>query len=294
MLDIDKLDTMLANINMKRLTSCRVVSDKIYVESKYGIHRVIVFDILKGVKPRIQSAIDKRKYFELQSREIHGDRYSYDNVEFQTGHKKVNITCKKHGDFEQTPDKHLMGRGCPECAKLSRSSISIDKSKIKYFTECSIKHNNKYDYSKSVYEGSKHNITVICPTHGEFSIIAGNHLKGCGCIKCSNKGRGWKKTDWINFTKDRECTLYVIKCFNETEEFVKIGITSLSIQKRFGRNQLNSYLYKVVKELKGTGEEMFSLEEYLHKRFKFFHYSPLVEFKGSKKECFTTDILELI
>ena len=189
-LDIEKLDRMLTNIDMKRLTDCRIVSDIIDVQSKYGIHRVKVFDILKGVRPRIQSALDKRKYFELQSKEIHGNKYSYENVDFKTLHIKVVITCKEHGDFLQTPDKHLHGRGCPKCAKLSTSTIKIDKAGVEYFTKCRTVHNNKYDYSKSIYKGSKSNINIVCPIHGEFIIKAGNHLIGCGCRKCSNSGRG--------------------------------------------------------------------------------------------------------
>jgi hypothetical protein len=29
----------------------------------------------------------------------------------------VKIICRKHGMFEQKPDDHLQGQGCPECAE---------------------------------------------------------------------------------------------------------------------------------------------------------------------------------
>ncbi|MFA5048414.1 MAG: hypothetical protein WC516_05335 [Patescibacteria group bacterium] len=47
-------------------------------------------------------------------------------------------------------------------------------------------HNCKYDYSKFIYAGSNSKGIIICPKHGEFLQIAGNHLRGNGCNKCKN------------------------------------------------------------------------------------------------------------
>ena len=46
---------------------------------------------------------------------------------------KVIITCKKHGDFEQTPHNHLTGRKCKECAKTNYSQSAI--AYLKYISE---------------------------------------------------------------------------------------------------------------------------------------------------------------
>lgn len=47
---------------------------------------------------------------------IWGARFSYAKVEYDGAHVPVTITCKTHGDFEQTPTNHLFGRlGCPRC-----------------------------------------------------------------------------------------------------------------------------------------------------------------------------------
>lgn len=40
-------------------------------------------------------------------------KYSYDKFSFKNMTTKSTITCPKHGDFVQTPSKHLLGRGCP-------------------------------------------------------------------------------------------------------------------------------------------------------------------------------------
>ena len=50
-------------------------------------------------------------------------------------------------------------------------------------------HGNKYDYSKSVYVNAVTKVCIICPEHGEFWQLPNNHLKGCGCPKCSNNDR---------------------------------------------------------------------------------------------------------
>ena len=61
------------------------------------------------------------------------------------------ITCKIHGDFEQSRHNHITKKhGCHECAKISSNK---DKTKsIEQFIRESIEvHCNKYDYSKSIY-----------------------------------------------------------------------------------------------------------------------------------------------
>ena len=54
-------------------------------------------------------------------------------------------------------------------------------------------HNNKYDYSKSVYINARSKITIICPEHGEFSQVYHAHLSGSGCPKCALIKKGKSK-----------------------------------------------------------------------------------------------------
>lgn len=53
---------------------------------------------------------------------IHKDDYIYDKVDYINNSTKVCIICPIHGEFWQTPDKHLQGEGCPICksSKLER------------------------------------------------------------------------------------------------------------------------------------------------------------------------------
>lgn len=48
-------------------------------------------------------------------------------------------------------------------------------------------HGDKYDYSKVEYNGNRLPVTIICPEHGEFQQIAGEHLRGRGCTKCAGR-----------------------------------------------------------------------------------------------------------
>jgi Zn finger protein HypA/HybF involved in hydrogenase expression len=51
--------------------------------------------------------------FEAEAREVHGDLYQYDQEHYSA--QAVEITCKKHGPFQQHPQVHLTGCGCPKC-----------------------------------------------------------------------------------------------------------------------------------------------------------------------------------
>jgi len=50
---------------------------------------------------------------------IHGDKYDYSLVEYKNAKTKVKIICPIHGMFEQMPDTHIRGGGCPKCNKSS-------------------------------------------------------------------------------------------------------------------------------------------------------------------------------
>lgn len=114
-----------------------------------------------------------------KSKKIHGDRYDYSLVEYKKHNEKIKIICKEHGVFEQKPYYHASGYNCPKCFKLSTKDFIEKSKKI---------HKNKYDYTKTIYNGLEKKLTITCTEHGEFEQIASNHLAGKGCKKCSGKG----------------------------------------------------------------------------------------------------------
>ena len=46
---------------------------------------------------------------------VHGDKYSYRKCKYITTKTKMIIICPVHGDFLQSANHHLTGRGCPAC-----------------------------------------------------------------------------------------------------------------------------------------------------------------------------------
>lgn len=226
--------------------------------------------------------------FIQKAAKIHNDLYDYSLVNYKTTHTKISIICNKHGEFKQTPNAHLCGKGCLKCSTITPYTTE------KFIEIANKRHNNFYNYLKSIYKGSFKNIKIICPVHGIFVQKAGAHLRGQGCPKCVNK-IGYSKSKWIYYCNNKKTAIpivYIIRCFNKNENFIKIGITANSISKRFHSTTL-PYLYEVIKEIKGTASFVWDTEKKLHKNFKNFIYTPKLHFDG-ETECFNISILDLI
>ena len=58
--------------------------------------------------PSLDSFIKKAKM-------VHGDKYDYSKAEYIHSHTKICIICPIHGEFWQTPNDHLCGKGCQVC-----------------------------------------------------------------------------------------------------------------------------------------------------------------------------------
>ena len=69
-----------------------------------------------GVKLTTEEFINKAKL-------IHGSKYNYDKVEYVNSITPVYIMCPVHGEFLQTPNKHLCGCGCPKCILKSQTKL---------------------------------------------------------------------------------------------------------------------------------------------------------------------------
>jgi len=54
---------------------------------------------------------------------IHNNKYDYSLIDYVNNKKKVKILCEEHGIFEQTPQNHIAGRGCPGCANVKVLNI---------------------------------------------------------------------------------------------------------------------------------------------------------------------------
>lgn len=67
---------------------------------------------------------------------------------------------------------------------------STKRSTTQEFIEkAHIIHNNKYDYSHSVYVNNKTKVTICCHEHGLFKQKPNSHLLGMGCHKCAGNSK---------------------------------------------------------------------------------------------------------
>jgi very-short-patch-repair endonuclease len=143
----------------------------------------------QGCQKCANNYLSNTNEFIEKAEKIHNDKYDYSKVNYINNHTNVTIVCKKHGDFEQTPQSHLSGCGCNFCGKelmKIKQKTDIDD----FIKNANIKHNNKYDYSKINYINARTKITIICEKHGEFEQQPDSHLRGSGCPYCINKTEG--------------------------------------------------------------------------------------------------------
>ncbi len=56
---------------------------------------------------------------------VHSNKYGYEGVVYKNNTTHVTITCPEHGDFEQLPLSHLVGKGCWKCRTLGYSKQQI-------------------------------------------------------------------------------------------------------------------------------------------------------------------------
>ena len=130
--------------------------------------------------PECQGRNMNTEKFIEKARAIHGYKYDYSKTRYKRGKDEVIIICPEHGEFLQSPTKHLQGHGCPKCAGRNRTTEDFinDARKV---------HGNEYDYSKAKYLDATTPVCIICPKHGEFWQTPNAHINsGNCCPKCSS------------------------------------------------------------------------------------------------------------
>lgn len=131
------------------------------------------------------------KQFVEEARAEHGDKYDYSLVNYQGAFKKIQIICPKHGIFEQIPDSHIRGCGCPKC-KFDWHVVTEEE----FLNRVKEKFGDKFDLSKMNYIDYTTPITIICPIHGEFEMTP-QALVNCdnGCPECGKMVQVMKRSD---------------------------------------------------------------------------------------------------
>ena len=114
----------------------------------------------------------------------HNNYYTYNITKYKSTTDTIVILCPKHGEFKQTIANHFK-HGCYECAKIKLANIKRGNIET-YINKCNIIYNNKYDYSKVIFNKLKDKVEIICTEHGSFFVSLDNHMnKKIGCKKCT-------------------------------------------------------------------------------------------------------------
>lgn len=148
--------------------------------SKHGAFDQVPNSHLLGVNcPKCHNLNKTKCDFVNDANKIHNNFFDYGLVKYKNSKIKIKIICPNHGVFEQTPNSHLNGNGCPNC----NGKIKLDN--WSFIKKANNIHNYEYDYSLVDYKNSKTKIKIICPSHDIFEQQPDSHLQGVGCPNCS-------------------------------------------------------------------------------------------------------------
>lgn len=197
---------------------------------------------------------------------------------------QITILCPLHGQFERRALLHLQGVGCGDCSGKRQYSL-------KYFLREAVEVHGEgvYDYSNSKYSGKNFKLDVRCIMHDTvFPVTPNNHIsKKSGCPLCSVSRCGYNRSAYLKraVKYGNKSKLYILKCSSNKEEFYKIGITMMTVEKRYCTKKSMPYEYETILLLEGEAGKIWDLEKKLHKRFSKFTYKPKISFHG-QTECF--------
>lgn len=151
-----------------------------------------------GYLKKSKEQTSSKEIFVKKASEIHNNKYDYSKSEYVNNHTKICIICPEHGEFWQTPNSHLNGRGCKKCGINQR--VSKQRSTTEEFIEKAREiHCDKYDYSMVDYINNVTKISIICPKHGKFMQAPTHHLQGEGCPKCKYETLAQKQFHSLDF-----------------------------------------------------------------------------------------------
>lgn len=261
----------------------------ILIKSKYGYLKPTTSLLLRNCAISILSTVDKTEYFKnmlLEFNEV------YRNGEFwiisEYIENRIKILCEDKYGKSIIFANHLLQGYKPSI----RSAVNPTEYCVNQFIE---KWGDKYGYEKVDYKECNKNVQIWCKVHKEyFSQTPTNHLRRCGCVACKDdynqeNPTGWTLTNWIKAKEHSKnfdsYKLYIIRLFNENEEFFKIGRTFRTLKNRFKKAGVK-YKHETLKEVVGDAKYIFDLETELKRLHKPYKYLPKISFDGMH-ECFS-------
>jgi hypothetical protein len=242
--------------------------------------------------------MNKTEIFIEKAKLIHGNKYDYSLVNYAKCEIKIDIICKIHGIFKQSPNGHLNGNGCMKCSgKKQLNNVEFIEKSHKI-------HGYLYNYDKVIYKNRYTNVIITCKEHGEFLQKPNSHFLGYGCSKCSGKIQSnteefieksklihnniynYKKTIYIDSMKK------VIIICNEHGEFSQTPNSHLSGRgcKKCNSSKGEIKIENILKENNVKYIPQYSFQDLYYKQILYFDFAIfinnkikfLIEFNGEQ------------
>lgn len=242
-----------------------------YCKLHHSYHKSTIGELLRAKTPcpicsRNKSSSkskDSINQFIEKANQVHKGFYDYSKVEYKASRSKVTIVCPIHGDFDQTPNSHIMGCGCPLCA-VEANATSKRKTQESFIEESNKIHNNKYNYSLVEYKNNNTKVKIICNEHGVFEQAPKDHIRGVGCPICSHISSK-PEQDIVSYIKELCPSIELIQRYRPTW---------------MNGKELDIYLpeYNLAIEYNGTSYHHSSRSDYVDKYYqrtykpKNYHY----------------------
>lgn len=243
-----------------------------------GYHSVTYDEILQGIKER---HITKKL---LTTR-----------AEFIDGRTPMEWKCLVEGcDYMWTSTWTKIdwqGTGCHRCSgnerwtteKMKHRVLENTAFKTIAYLSGEIKHSSKQSLItwQCLNDGCNNTWTTSW-----YSV----NVKSTRCPECTKRGAYCPtlaekhKEEWLKLP----LTIYTLKCWNDEEEFYKIGLTSRpEVRLRFGSKRAMPYTFMVLDEIHTNKYDGSYLESELHDQHKHLKYTPNKYFHG-RTECFSS------
>lgn len=192
------------------------------------------------------------KIFIQEAISVHGDNYSYENVNYVNAHTKVEIYCKTCNIyFMQIARIHLRGSGCIICGIKKRSSKQ-SLTQEEFLKRAKNIHGDKYDYSEFVYKKAILKGKIKCNTCSHVFEQDPHHhigIKAAGCPKC-----GIKKVIDITRKTLEEFVNESKEVHGDKYNYDKVIYINHNTHVEIGCNKCNTWFYqKPAIHLKGCG-----------------------------------------
>jgi len=179
----------------------------------------------KCAKEKLKSST---KDFINKAKKVHDNKYDYSLVDYQDSKNKVIIICPIHGEFDQSPDNHKRGKGCPICKESygeKKIRVFLKNRKIKYirqqkFNDCKYDKLLRFDFYLP-------DLNICIEYDGEQHFISANHWGG----ESELEKQQIKDNIKTKYCESNNISLLRIKYNENVEEILLNYLTTYMIKK---------------------------------------------------------------